>query len=71
MNDTFTATEFGGGATSFASLFTTAGATATGNGAFSQVASVPEPASFALLGIGMTGFLMFRRIVRKRMNAAR
>jgi PEP-CTERM motif len=66
FNVTFTATTFGGGATSFASLFTNVGATATGNGSFSQVStSVPEPASLALLGIGMTGFLAFRRYFKK------
>jgi hypothetical protein len=66
FNVTFTATTFGGGANSFASLFTTVGATATGNGSFSQIStSVPEPASWALLGIGMTGFLAFRRFFKK------
>jgi hypothetical protein len=65
FNVTFTATSFGGGATSFDSLFTTVGATATGNGSFSQIATVPEPASWALLGIGMTGFLAFRRYFKK------
>jgi hypothetical protein len=28
-------------------------------------ASVPEPTSFALLGIGMTGFLAFRRLFKR------
>jgi hypothetical protein len=68
FNVTFTATSFTGTST-FAGLFTHVGATAVGNGSFSQNA-IPEPASFALLGIGMTGFLAFRRILRKRMNAA-
>jgi hypothetical protein len=66
MNDTFTATEFAGGATSFATLFTTLGGVAVGNGAFSQIAFVPEPGSFALLGIGMTGFLAFRRFLKRK-----
>jgi hypothetical protein len=69
FNATFTATSFTG-TSSFAGLFSTVGATATGNGSFSQIASVPEPASLALLGIGVTGFLAFRRILRKRTNAA-
>jgi len=33
--------------------------------AFSSATTVPEPASFALLGIGMTGFLAFRRFFKK------
>jgi hypothetical protein len=68
INITFTATTFGGGANSFASLFTNVGATAVGNGSFSQ-AAVPEPASMALLGIGMSAFIAFRRI-RKRLTIA-
>jgi len=65
FNATFTATSFSGGASSFASLFTNVGSSATGNGSFSQIAQVPEPASLALLGIGMTGFLAFRRFFKK------
>jgi len=41
----------------------------TGSGAFggatATLQSVPEPASLALLGIGMTGFLAFRRFFKK------
>ena len=45
------------------------GGTVTGTGGFTEQASVsvsvPEPGCFALLGIGMTGFLAFRRFFRK------
>jgi hypothetical protein len=39
--------------------------TAAGFGLQQSVAGVPEPASLALLGIGMTGFLAFRRLFKK------
>lgn len=63
VNFTFTATSFGGGATSFATLFSTVGSTAVGNGSFSQIAGVPEPASVAMMGLGMgsVGLMMYRR----------
>jgi hypothetical protein len=35
------------------------------NQGFSSSGTVPEPASFALLGIGMTGFLALRRFFKK------
>jgi len=35
--------------------------TISGTGSFTEIAGVPEPASMALLGIGMTCFLAFRR----------
>jgi len=38
---------------------------AAGFGLQQSVAGVPEPASLALLGIGMTGFLAFRRLFKK------
>jgi hypothetical protein len=41
------------------------GGNATGTGGFTEIANVPEPASLALLGIGMSGFLAFRRYFRK------
>ena len=36
---------------------------------YSSTTSIPEPSSIALLGIGMTGFLAFRRLF-KRASAA-
>jgi hypothetical protein len=54
---------------SFDGLFSKVGATATGNGAFSQQ-SIPEPASMALLGIGVSGLVAFRRFFRKRATVA-
>jgi hypothetical protein len=67
MNITLTATAFTG-TSSFTGLVSTVGATATGSGSFSQ--AVPEPASMALLGIGMSGFLAFRRLFKKRTTVA-
>jgi hypothetical protein len=43
------------------------GGTLTGTGGFTQ--AVPEPASLALLGIGMTGFLAFRRFFKRTVVA--
>jgi hypothetical protein len=60
INFTFTATTFTG-VSSFASLFSTVGATATGNGSFSQAAAVPQPASLAMLGSGLALVLAWGR----------
>jgi len=40
------------------------------NQGFSSSGTVPEPASMALLGIGMTGFLAFRRFFKKKTSVA-
>jgi hypothetical protein len=56
INATFTATTFTG-ADSFAGLFSTVGATAVGNGSFSQIA-VPEPTSVVSMATGLIGLVM-------------
>ena len=49
----------------FASIIANGGSV-SGTGAFSEaVNSVPEPSSMALLGIGMTAVLVFRRVFRR------
>ena len=70
INLTFTATEFTGGAADFAELFATPGATAVGNGSFSQ--AVSEPTSFILaLGILVPIAWHFARsLVRKCTQSA-
>lgn len=53
----------------FASVIATGG-TITGTGGFTeQASSAPEPASFALLGIGMAGFFAFRRYMKRSVAA--
>ncbi len=42
------------------------GGTISGTGGFTQLDAAPEPTSMALLGIGMTGFLAFRRLFRRK-----
>jgi hypothetical protein len=66
INITLTATSFSPGISSFAGFFSTVGASLTGDGSFSQASVIPEPSSMALLGIGMSSLLAFRRIFRKR-----
>ncbi len=42
------------------------GGTITGTGAFTEVGNVvPEPSSIALLGIGLSGVLAFRRYFKR------
>jgi hypothetical protein len=67
-NMTLTATDFIG-ASNMDGVLTHAGAVAAGSGAFSE-AAVPEPASLALIGIGMSGLVAFRRIFRRRHTIA-
>jgi hypothetical protein len=62
-NITLTATSFMG-ANSFASVISTVGASATGSGAFSEVA-IPEPVSLTLMGIGLSGLFTFRRFFKR------
>lgn len=53
-------------AVNFANIIGHGGATANKNTlGVSEVAAVPEPTSLALLGIGMTGFLAFRRLFKR------
>jgi hypothetical protein len=71
MNITLTATSFSPspGVGSFAAVISTVGASATGSGSFSQQA-VPEPASMALMGIGMSCFFAYRRFFKRRTTVA-
>jgi hypothetical protein len=66
INLTFTATSFTG-ATNFSDFFATPGATAVGNGSFSQSA-VPEPRSLISLSTGLV-FLALAGAYRRRINA--
>jgi hypothetical protein len=65
INITFTATTFGGGASDFVSFIATPGATAVGNGSFSE-AVVPEPTSVLLMGLGLPAVAMTLVVSRRR-----
>jgi hypothetical protein len=53
----------------FANVVGHAGARVSGSGFGFQEATVPEPTSMVLLGIGMTGFLFVRRLFKRTRSA--
>lgn len=75
MNGTFTPGTLLSGYTAnhdatFTLTYSQVGHGAIGDSGTLSMESVPEPASFAMLGIGMAGFFAVRRFVTKRRNRA-
>ena len=55
---------YNAGGVDFASVIAHGGSV-TGTGGFTEITSVPEPSSMALLGVGMTAIFAFRRYFKR------